>query len=208
MNQLTLVGRSSSHFTRVARIFALELAVPHVFQPVFDLTTLDASGYAGNPMLKVPIWLDEQGQLFGTENICRELARRSGHPADVVMRGDVATRVVANAEELTVSAMLAEVTVITSRLSGAAPTVQPKLLRSIENCLDFLERHLDEIQAALPPARRLSFVEVCLFCLVRHLPFREIMAVDGWPRLATFASGFDQRQAASATEYRFDQPTS
>ena len=32
-----LVGRSSSHFTRTARIFALELGVPHTFRPVFDI---------------------------------------------------------------------------------------------------------------------------------------------------------------------------
>ena len=29
---IVLVGRSSSHFTRVARIFALELGVPHSFR--------------------------------------------------------------------------------------------------------------------------------------------------------------------------------
>ena len=42
MNHLALVGRSSSHFTRTARMFALELGVPHAFRPVLDLTTLDA----------------------------------------------------------------------------------------------------------------------------------------------------------------------
>ena len=89
MSQLTLVGRSSSHFTRLTRIFALELSVAHEFQPVFDMATLDIGNYAGNPMLKVPIWRDEQGELFGSENICRELVRRSGRASDVVMRGDV-----------------------------------------------------------------------------------------------------------------------
>jgi glutathione S-transferase len=207
MTQLTLVGRSSSHFTRVARLFALELAVPHEFRPVFDMAALDAENYAGNPVLKVPILVDEQGSLFGTENICREFVRRSGRAADVVMRGDVSTRVLANAEELTLSAMLAEVTIITSRAPGSTAPPPPKLLRSIENSLDFLERHLEEVRAALPANRALSFVEVALFCLLQHLPFREIIAVDAWPRLAAFTQAFGDRETARATVYRFDKPS-
>jgi hypothetical protein len=48
MNDLVLVGRSSSHFTRVARIFALDLGVPHVFRPVLDMTSTDPATYADN----------------------------------------------------------------------------------------------------------------------------------------------------------------
>jgi glutathione S-transferase len=189
----------------VARIFALELGVQHAFQPVFDLATLDAGNYAGNPLLKVPIWVDEHGPLFGSQNICRELVRGASRAADVVLPGDVTRRVVANAEELTLSAMLAEVTIITSRSPGSG--TPPKLLCSIENSLDFLERHLDEIRAALPVERALSFVEVALFCLVRHLPFREVMPVDGWPRLIAFAADFARRESARATDYHFDTPS-
>src|SRR5690349_5279591 len=99
MTDPVLHGRSSSHFTRTARIFALELDVSHSFRPVLDITALDAAGYAGNPALKVPIWIDEHGPLFGTENICRELARRSGKAASCPLRGESADRLVANAEE-------------------------------------------------------------------------------------------------------------
>ena len=52
--EVTLVGRSSSHFTRTARIFALELGVQHAFRPVLDMTTPDPAAYADNPALKVP----------------------------------------------------------------------------------------------------------------------------------------------------------
>lgn len=206
MPEPTLVGRSSSHFTRVARVFALELGVPHVFQPVFDMTSLDAQNYAGNPLLKVPIWVDEQGPLFGSENICRELVRRSGRGASAVMRGDVTARVVANAEELVVSAMLAEVSIITAQAPGTSAAPAPKLLRSIQNSLDLLERQLDAVLSALPPTRALSFLEVALYCLVRHLPFRQIMAVDGWPRLLAFCDAFDARESARATPFCFDKP--
>ena len=201
----TLVGRSSSHFTRTARIFALELGVAHDFRAVLDMTTCDPASYAENPALKVPVLVDAQGPLFGAENICRELARRSGRGARVVLRGDVGARVVANAEELIVHAMGADVTLIMGALAGQeqAPA-PPKLRRSLENALAFLDTDLDRVLAALPVERILSFCETSLFCLVTHLPFRKVMEVDGYPRLQAFCQVFGERAAARATEYRFD----
>ena len=58
--------------------------------------------------------------------------------------------------------------------------------------------------ATMPADRALSFVEVALFCVVRHLPFREIMDVSKWSRLAAFCNRFGERPGAKATEYRFD----
>lgn len=203
MTELTLVGRSSSQFTRTARLFALELGVPHTFRPVFDMATLDAANYADNPLLKVPILLDEQGPLYGTDNICRALTQRSGRAAEVVLRGDVSTRIVANAEELVLSAMAAEVVLITA---GAGATPSPKIMRSIENSLGYLEQHLEALLAALPAARALSFVETALFTLIEHLPFRKLRSVDDWPKLVAFAARFAERESARQTSYRFDSP--
>jgi glutathione S-transferase len=200
MTDLILVGRSSSHFTRTARIFALELGVPHQFRAVLDMTVTEAGNYGGNPALKVPILIDEEGPLFGTENICRAVARRSGKRDGVLLRGDVPDRVVANAEELILHAMSSEVILI---MSGTGPT-PPKVRPSLENALAFLDQHLERVLAALPPDRSLSFCEVSLFCLVTHLPFRKLMEVSGYPRLQTFCQAFGQRPGARDTSYRFD----
>jgi glutathione S-transferase len=202
MTELVLHGRSSSHFTRVARIFALELAVPHTFQPVLDLTSLDAASYADNPALKVPILIDAQGPLYGTENICRALVRRAADPKHVLLRGDSSDRLVANAEELLLHVMSAEVSVIVAKLAGQA--TPPKVLKSLENCLDYLDARLDALLAALPADRALSFVEVALFCVVTHLPFRKVLDTAPWGRLTTFADHFGQRASARETAYRFD----
>jgi glutathione S-transferase len=204
--EVTLVGRSSSHFTRTARIFALELAVPHAFRPVLDMTTPDPAAYADNPALKVPILLDGQGPLYGTDNICRELTRRSGQRDRVVLRGDVADRVVANAEEMILHAMSAGVGIITASLAGQSQTAPPKVRRSLDNAVAFLETHVDGVLAALPPERALSFCETSLFCLVTHLPFRKLMDVSGHQRLQAFCQVFGRRPGAQATEYRFDAP--
>jgi glutathione S-transferase len=204
MRALEIVGRSSSHFTRVTRVFAHELQVPHTFRPVLDLTSLDQDAYAGHPALKVPALVDERGSLFGSENICREIVRRSTTRSRVVMRGEVDDRTVQNAEELTVHVMTAEVSLILAKLAGDDRLAPPKVTRSIENSLDYLDAHVDVVITTLPAERVLSFVEVGLFCVVRHLPFREIMDVSRWSRLAAFCDRFGERPSAKATEYRFD----
>jgi glutathione S-transferase len=208
MSALEIVGRSSSHFTRVTRIFAHELAVPHTFRPVLDLTSMAPDAYAGHPALKVPTLVDDRGALFGSENICRELARRSTIAAQVVMRGEVDDRIVQNAEELTVHVMTAEVSLILAKLAGHDRLAPPKVRRSMETSLDYLDAHVDTVIATLPAERVLSFVEVGLFCVVRHLPFREIMDVTAWSRLAAFCDRFGERPAAKATEYHFDRAPS
>lgn len=199
--ELVLVGRSSSHFTRVARMFALELGVPFVFRPVLDLTSRDTSVYEGNPALKIPVWVDEEGSLFGCENICRALVRRAKR-SDVVLRGDCAHRLVANAEELTLHAMSTEVTIIMSKAADAS--LPQKVHESLQNTVRWLDEHVDAVRAELP-ARSFSFFEIALFCLVTHLPWREVMEIDAFPRLVAFRDAFGTRASARATEYRFDQ---
>jgi glutathione S-transferase len=189
----------------VARVFALELDVPHVFRPVLDITSRNAADYADNPALKVPILIDESGPLFGTENICRELARRSGG-SNVVMRGDMSHRLVANSEELILHVMSAEVSVITARLAGGDAAVPSKVMASMRNSLSYLDEHVDALLEVLPELRALSFVEVALFCAMTHLPWRQVMEVDSWKRLGAFCDRFRERESARSTEYRFDAP--
>lgn len=198
-----LHGRSSSHFTRVARIFAVELGVPLDFRPVLDLTSLDPNVYAQNPALKVPTLVDEQGPLFGAENICRVLLALSGKPrASVVMRGDVSARAVANAEELTLHVMTCEVSVLMAKAGGAA--VPPKVTPSLYNSLRHLDETIGVALAALPSDRLLSFLEATLFCVVTHLEFREIADVSPFQALRDFCLRFGERESAKATPYRFD----
>jgi glutathione S-transferase len=206
MTELVLVGRSSSHYTRLARIFALELAVPHVFRPVLDMTSEDAATYGDNPALKIPVLVDADGPLFGAENICRELVRRSQGGDKVVLRGAVPDRVVVNAEEMTLHAMSAEVTLIMAKMAGDERATSPKVRRSLENAVGWLNDHVDRVQGALPRERALSFVETALFCLVTHLPFRQLLSVTPYAALTAFCERFGTRASATETTYRFDAP--
>jgi hypothetical protein len=89
-----------------------------------------------------------------------------------------------------------------AKFTGAA--LPPKIAASLENSLDFVDAHIEAALAALPADRLTSFLEVSLFCVVTHLPWREVMDVSRWIRVGAFARGFGQRDSARATEYRFD----
>ncbi len=202
---LRIVGRSSSHFTRVARIFAEELGVAHDFQPVLDLTSVNRADYADNPTLRVPILQTEAGTWFGALNICRELARRSSLGKDVVWPEELG-HVAANAQELVLQAMASEGVLIMAKVSGGNgdDRYAQKLRVALSNTLEWLDAHGDQALSSLRKERDASTLEVTLFCLVTHLEFREILSVAPYARLSEFAARFGERASARKTPYRFD----
>lgn len=215
----TLFGRSSSHFTRVARIVAAELGVAYTFRVVPNLLSTDPSDYGGNPALRLPVLHTAQGQWFGALNICRALERTasssgaSGH-ARLIWPEELAQPLTANAQELTLQAMASEVALIMARVAKAdeAASNLAKQRESLERMLEWLDARVGEVLAALPSAgsaaagasRPVSFLEVTLFCLVQHLEFRDILPTAPYRALAEFCSGFAQRASAQQTPFRFD----
>ncbi|HEV8550054.1 MAG TPA: glutathione S-transferase family protein [Polyangiaceae bacterium] len=204
---LTLVGRSSSHFTRVARLYAAELGVPHDFSPVLALASTQSATFADNPALRVPSLRTPEGTWFGSLNICRELARRSPIEATLVWPEDLLRPLTANAQELTLEGMAAEVTVVMGRLAGLTdehPALEKPFARA-RGCARWLDANLDRALACLPE-RRLSFLEVTAYCFATHLEFRQLLSLAELPRLHAFTTAFGARPAAQATAYGFDQP--
>jgi len=222
---VTLVGRSSSVFTRVARIFAAELAVAHAFRVVPDLLSREPADYAGNPALRLPVLETSQGAWFGTLPICRQLRRLSTRPVAMLWPEDFAQPLLANAQELTLQAMATEVTLIMNQLAGSGESAhQRKLLDSLLGSLGWLDRNVALVREALaravssggvssggvpsggvlPGARWLSYLEVTLFCLVTHLEFRSVVPTAGYAQLAEFCRDFGERRSARDSTYRFD----
>ncbi|WP_437686943.1 glutathione S-transferase N-terminal domain-containing protein [Sorangium sp. So ce176] len=204
----TLIGRSSSHFTRVARIFAAELGVAYAFQVVPDLRSVDAADYTGNPALRLPILRTGATTWFGALNICRELARRAPAQRRLVWPEHLTDALTANAQELAVQAMATEVALIMSQLAGTpkddAQLAKPQ--KSLLNMLTWLDDNIHAAREALPQDRDLSYLEVCTFCLVTHLEFRSVLPTSGYRALTAFCDDFAQRASAQATAYRFDAP--
>jgi len=203
--ELTIVGRSTSHFTRVTRIFAAETQVRYRFEVVPDLRRDDQADYAGNPALKIPILRTPDGTWFGALNICRELWRRAPEKPHVVWPEHLEGHRLANAQELVSQGMATEVVLLMSRLLGSSDGAHAaKLLQSLTNTVGWLEQHVAELLTLLPRQRDLSFLELTLHCFVQHLSFREVLSIDPYPRLSEFVRGYEARASVRDTAYRVD----
>lgn len=203
---LRLIGRRSSVFTRIPLIFAEHLAVPCEFEPVPDMTVIDAQAYGGNPALKLPILMIDGAPLFGAANLCRAIAERAG-PHRVVWPEALVDATSRNAHELVSHCLAAQVQLVMGTVISRLPADDAffvKLRTGLEGSLAWLDANLAAVLAPLPPERDLSLFETSLFCLVEHLRFRPTVAIDRHERLVAFATRFGQLPAAARTAYRFD----
>ncbi|QRK12740.1 glutathione S-transferase N-terminal domain-containing protein [Archangium violaceum] len=201
-----LIGRSSSHFTRVARIFAAEMRIDYSFRVVRDLMSSNPEDYGGNPALRIPVLQTSRGAWFGALNICRELWRRSSPRPRVIWPEDLDEPLLSNAQELVLQSMAAEVTLIMDKLAGIGDSSahHAKMRKGLVNMMSWLEENARSALAVLPPQRDLSYLEVTLFCLVTHLEFREVLPTASYPELKKFCQQFSTRASIDETAYRFD----
>ena len=204
--QPRIVGRSSSHFTRVTRIFAAETHLDYAFDIVRDLMSQNVGDYAGNPALKLPVLQTSGGSWFGALNICRALSRLSTRDLHIVWPEVLHSPLLANAQELVLQAMATEVNLIMSELAqgDSDDPHQTKMRTSLVNMMSWLDANVRAALAELPADRDLSYLEVTLFCLVTHLEFRGVLPVAPYLNLAAFCRFFGARPAARETAYRFD----
>ena len=201
-----IIGRSSSHFTRITRIFAAELRADYSFQVVRDLMSSNPEDYGGNPALRIPSLKTSEGVWFGALNVCRALWRQSATRPRVVWPEDLDKPLLANAQELVLTAMATEVSLVMGKAGGASEgnAHHAKLRTALLNMMTWLEENAESLLAALPPERDLSYLEVSLFCLVTHLEFREVLPTAPYSALTRFCQRFATRASASATAFRFD----
>ena len=205
---LQIVGRSSSHFTRLARVVAEELGVAYQLVPIYDMTTRDPTMYANNPALKLPILRTAEGDVvFGAENICRTLAEHAADATGIVWPEQLRSHLSRNAQELVWHCMAAQVQLVVGTQFAKLPADNPFFLKGrdgFEGALAWLNRHLPQALQALPPARRLSLFEASLFCLIEHLHFRPSVPVEHLTELQRFARQFAERPSAQRTAYKLD----
>lgn len=209
MSPVRIVGRSSSHFTRVTLLFAHALGVPFELAPVLDMTHVDAAAYAGNPALKLPTLQRGGSSVFGAENICRALAELGDPKVRVVWPEELREDVARNAQELVWHGMAAQVQLVFGTIVAKLPADNlyfAKCREGFAGALRWLDDNLAAALQALPSPRDVSLFEVTLFCLVDHLAFRETMALEAYPSLVRFAADFGARPSAQRTAYRFDAP--
>lgn len=210
---LRLTGRRSSLYTRIPRLFAAALDVPHEFQVVMDMTATEPRAYGGNPALKLPVLREGDADVFGAQNICRRIAAHAaaaGSTASIVWPGEVPALLLGNAEELLAHCMSAQVQRVMGLQVTHLPAGNPYFTKAgagMQGSLRWLDERLDTIRHLLPATRTLSYFEVALFCLLEHLDFRRTLpAGQQWAHLEAFREQFGQQPAAMATAYRYDSP--
>lgn len=201
-----IIGRSSSVFTRVARMVACEAGVHCELIVVRDLLSVDPADYGGNPALKMPVLETQSGTWFGALNICRVLQREADKDYRLIWPERLSGPLLTNAQELVLQGMATEVQCIMSSLGApsAATGHQAKMQASLSNTLGWLETHLAQLLAELPAERDASYLELTLFCFVTHLEFRQVLSVSEYANLAEFCRHFATRPSARETPYRFD----
>jgi glutathione S-transferase len=199
-----IVGRSSSHFTRVVRIFAHECELSYDLQVVAGLMDTSPQAFGGNPGLKLPNLLVDGDVVFGALNSSKVVAELGHARPRIVWPEQVSTRLAANAQEVLAQAMTTEVIWLMSNAAGAGESSYAnKLKASLAGALNWLDVHLERVIDELP-VRDASYLEVCLFCLAEHVEFRQVMSLEGLPALMQFRRQWAQRDSSQLTSFRFD----
>jgi glutathione S-transferase len=203
---MQIVGRSSSLFTRVALIVAHEVGVELELVVIRDMASVDPATFGGHPALKLPLLQRDDGSIVvGTENICRVLVE-SGTRRRIVWPEDVRDDLGRNAQEMIEHAMAAQVQWVMGTIVGKLDGEHPFFAKGragFEGALRWLDTNVESVVAALPD-RDASLFEIELFCLVEHLVFRASLPVAPYPALVAFANAWSQRKSARATVFRFD----
>ena len=205
-----IIGRSSSHYTRLARLVAEEVGRPCRLQVVPDLGALDPEIYGGNPALKLPVLVTGEGPVFGVDNICRALAASADARHRIVWPEETRDARTRNAQELVWHGMQAQVQLAFGTSIAGLPADNIYFRKSaagLDNSLRWLDENLAGVSADLPPDRDLSLFEASLFCLFEHVRFRNTAPTAAYPTLAAFARTFGQRPSAQRTPYAFDPPS-
>lgn len=206
MSRPQLFGRSASHFTRLARMVALEAGVDFDFRVIPDFQSLDVKVYGGHPGLKFPTLIVDGQPVYGSTTICRRLVAAS--PTGFTLTWPETTSLdLQNAWELLSQAMLSQVELVIGVTVSGLPAdalIFAKAAKGLDGDMAWLDERLDDLLADLPPG--LSLFEVALFCLLEHLRFRPAVRLPERANLEAFRVRFGARPSALATPFVLDAP--
>jgi glutathione S-transferase len=170
---MKLYGTPLSHFTRKTRILLDLYHVPYQFHDVGNVAEGTLETYAGNPLLKVPVLVDDTRWLIESDHIANYIVQK----VDPTDRYGVGTH---DLETLNMRAvlngmMIEEVKFILARRTGVPVETYSffeDARETVANGLQWLEQNAHWFNAKNP-----GYKEFHLVCAWEHLAYYELLAM-------------------------------
>ncbi|MEL6665416.1 MAG: glutathione S-transferase [Pseudomonadota bacterium] len=177
---MRLIGSAKSHFTRKVRLLFDHLEHPYELVDVGNVAEQNPDIFAGNPLMSVPVLVDNQSKIFGSDHIAAFIVRQL-YPIDVYAVNSTDPNVL-NARALLNGAMQAEVKLVLSERTGLDTTGRAyfeKARAILRNVLDWCEANV-----RLFDTDQISYLQFHLISFWDHAHHYRLVA-GNWPRLNT-----------------------
>jgi len=185
----TFVGRSNSRFIRLTRIFAVECDVLHAFEIIPRITSLVATNYAGNSILKIPILKrPNHEQRIDSPDICRWLAYLRSNSRTIIGAESIAASSMRSVCDLTTQAMTTAASIAMARNAQFDDNhaYMRRLHTSLEGSFKWLKRCKGSQRDPLTKDGTLSSFEFSIYYRVQHRMFRQVAGTTPYFSLQAF----------------------
>ncbi len=181
---MKLYATPLSHFSRKVRILLDYYQCPYEIIDVGNVADSDLKGFGGNPLLKVPVLMDNENWILDSDHIAEYLVLKLD-PSD---RFQIQTKKIfdLNARAIMNGVMSEEVKILLAKRSLLPVENYPffdKALKSIHNGLNWLEENYEEFEVTSPKYRDFHLV-----CMWDHLKYYKLIDLK-YSRLEQIVSG-------------------
>lgn len=176
---MKLYSTPLSHFSRKVRIIADLLNLKMDYQDIGNVAEIGIEKFAGNPLMGVPVLIDNDVWMIDSDNITSHLVRKYDHL-------DTYKVLSTNINDLNIRAVLNgimsnEVRLIMGKRTGIAIDEYPyfqKAKLSIMESLKWIEDRLQLFQS-----EQLLFNQIHLVCAVDHLDYFGLVDISGFQEI-------------------------
>lgn len=190
-----LFGTPLSHFTRKVRILLAELEVPFEMRWAPTVMTQSLAHFAGNPLRRIPAWMEDGETVWDSDHIARLVVRRYD-PKDRLRVLSDAPR---DANRLAVAngVMANEVVILLARRTGLGGTEGNAYFQKLH---DGLAEGLAHLDAHTDPDGDLAWSDVAAICAYEHVAHWTLVpGLDRFEKLAALSKRHATRPSFATT---------
>ena len=196
MDRPRLFGTPLSHFTRKIRILLSELGVEFDFVRPAGVLTTSSTDYGGNPLLRVPAFVDGPVTVIDSDHIARYLVGKH----DAADRLGVCSVSPEHLNRVGVvnGIMANEVVLILAKRAGLDDLARVAYFRKLETAitsgLGWLDAHTE------PDAPGFGYADIATICMWQHVQHYELAdGLEAYSRIAARVARFAERASVATT---------